>query len=686
MLPANRAFSSDGAPIAGAVAYLYSTGTLTPATFYADNALSIPLGTSITANAAGRFPTAYQNGDTPFRLILKDEEGATLDDIDPFYFGQVYGSSIPPVATRALLAVIPGSANSMRYLSESGREGIFVWDSANLSAKVSADTAQGIYVAPSSDTTGASGAWVREYDGRINVKWFGALGDGVTNDAAAIQAAEDFIYNANGGGTLYFPAAIYQCTAQITKRPFVNWEGDGRTRTVLRWPASHTGHGLRLNSGLNGGGTARLTIRDMGFEHQGGAADVNLRGGFYDTGSHELTLDNIGFAGWKYGVILDQSEEVDFYEFYVASSKHALWIVNGEDTELGNTGSSPTYTNAIRVHSGKFSSNTDVNVIDDGGDVHVFANINCNAGTRFGRFAGVTTLTLGPGLYLEGMSDDYMLFANTARNGGSVGVCSTVRIQGSQAAPAVAKTLVNASSAGRIIIGGNNITGTTPAVIVGAANCSGIVSDGGNITDRAITDGSASFFTHVPETLDLTVPDDLTVGDALTVTGAAQFNGAVNVGTAASVGSASPNNINLGGTYSTSAGANPKAYIYNDGSGQVGLGVSSGQFDYIATSTFTHNFYIAGTLQVTVNTSGINLASGKTLSVAGTQVVGAQGAAVSDLTTTATAGTLPTADGAVTIANAASPTVTELLEYCVELEAKLETLLARVRAHGLIAT
>jgi hypothetical protein len=63
-----------------------------------------------------------------------------------------------------------------------------------------------------------------------------------------------------------------------------------------------------------------------------------------------------------------------------------------------------------------------------------------------------------------------------------------------------------------------------------------------------------------------------------------------------------------------------------------------------------------------------------------------QPTAVADLTTTATTGTLPTANGTVTIADATTPTVTELLEYCVELEAKLEAALSRLRDLGLIAT
>jgi hypothetical protein len=63
-----------------------------------------------------------------------------------------------------------------------------------------------------------------------------------------------------------------------------------------------------------------------------------------------------------------------------------------------------------------------------------------------------------------------------------------------------------------------------------------------------------------------------------------------------------------------------------------------------------------------------------------------QPAAVTDITTTATAGTLPTPDGSVTVADADAPTNAELLEYCVELEAKLEAALGHLRTLGLIAT
>ena len=54
-------------------------------------------------------------------------------------------------------------------------------------------------------------------------------------------------------------------------------------------------------------------------------------------------------------------------------------------------------------------------------------------------------------------------------------------------------------------------------------------------------------------------------------------------------------------------------------------------------------------------------------------------------TITATAGTLPTANGAVTIANAATPTVAELQEAVVELNAKVSAIIAALEGAGITA-
>ena len=90
---------------------------------------------------------------------------------------------------------------------------------------------------------------------------------------------------------------------------------------------------------------------------------------------------------------------------------------------------------------------------------------------------------------------------------------------------------------------------------------------------------------------------------------------------------------------------------------------------------------------ITSSTTGTKICTGTTQKLAfwGASPVN-QPTAVADLTVTASTGTLPTPNGSVTIANAASATTTELLEYCVELESKLEDVLDRLREVGLIGS
>ena len=57
-----------------------------------------------------------------------------------------------------------------------------------------------------------------------------------------------------------------------------------------------------------------------------------------------------------------------------------------------------------------------------------------------------------------------------------------------------------------------------------------------------------------------------------------------------------------------------------------------------------------------------------------------QVAALAANTVTATTGTLPTPNGATTIANAATPTVAELLEFCMENRAKIAAIIAALKA------
>jgi hypothetical protein len=128
----------------------------------------------------------------------------------------------------------------------------------------------------------------------------------------------------------------------------------------------------------------------------------------------------------------------------------------------------------------------------------------------------------------------------------------------------------------------------------------------------------------------------------------------------------------------SNGGSNPQERLYVSQSGNVGIGTTS-------PSSLLH---LADAGDITVGTT-----TGTKIGTATSQKIGfynatpvVQPTAVADITTTATSGSLPTPDGSVTIADAATPTVTELLKYCVELEAKLEAALGHLRTLGLIAT
>lgn len=110
------------------------------------------------------------------------------------------------VASLTDLKALDTTIDAVAVLNESGREGIFKWTTGDFSTHIAADTVEGVYV-KAGDIAATAGAWVRVYS-ELNVNWFGAVGDGTTDDTAAIQAALD-LADFLTGARVFLPAATY---------------------------------------------------------------------------------------------------------------------------------------------------------------------------------------------------------------------------------------------------------------------------------------------------------------------------------------------------------------------------------------------------------------------------------------------------------------------------------------------
>jgi hypothetical protein len=169
------------------------------------------------------------------------------------------------VATRGSLAAL-ADRSKPALLLEPGREGIFVFDATDRSARITIDPSQGVSIAPETDPTGASGAWLRKYSSPVEARWFGAVGDGVADDTAAIQAALQFLQD--GGGN---SIRLGEGTFVVTYVLFCGAPGllfDARQATIVaslpdNFPTfNYWGAGTKVR-----GGTWKIVSGNVGTRH-----------------------------------------------------------------------------------------------------------------------------------------------------------------------------------------------------------------------------------------------------------------------------------------------------------------------------------------------------------------------------------------------------------------------------------
>lgn len=140
-----------------------------------------------------------------FSAMRVDELGATGGGALVGYDGstvQAVLDTAKPISDYAALRAYAGRATQVRITSN-GIAGFFYYDATDTT---STDNGGTIIVSSNGKR------WKRLFDGAVNVKWFGAKGNGSDDDTLKVKAAIDHVKVLSGGGSVYFPSGDYSVT------------------------------------------------------------------------------------------------------------------------------------------------------------------------------------------------------------------------------------------------------------------------------------------------------------------------------------------------------------------------------------------------------------------------------------------------------------------------------------------
>jgi len=221
------------------------------------------------------------NLNSELQIAHKDNEPAKqLDTGDFKYIRSTVGELASIIPTGATLSAYDGQ---VCFIKDLDRGGSFIYDSTK--------------VADSNDGTNFSG-WIRQYNGAVNVKWFGAVGDGITDDTAAI--ASTFDYCAITKNDIQFMAEPYSfsyvdtstadriikgmpgtiITSSISNTFALSFEKNFRTvniSDIIFNGANKTSHGVYINIG-SGFSIYNVSLKNCGI----GLLSNSTVGGVYN--------------------------------------------------------------------------------------------------------------------------------------------------------------------------------------------------------------------------------------------------------------------------------------------------------------------------------------------------------------------------------------------------------------------
>lgn len=529
-------FDNNGDPLAGGLIYTYAAGTTTPQATYTSSAGAIAHSNPIVLNAAARVSTGeiWLTDTLSYKFVLKTSDDvliATYDNIFGINANQLNFAVQEEVQTATAGQTVfhlntlnyqPGTNNLSVYVNginktvnvdyvETNSTTVTFLSGVTLGSTVKFTTAvaqssgatDAAIVAYTAPETGAVATTVAlKLDQMVSVKDFGAIGDGLTDDTAAIQAAF------NTGKSVSFPYGTYATSAPLT----INTSGVTITGPGTLKPLS-TFTGAYLNCAINVTNT-----------------NVRIEGITYD-GSNTTSANAINFAIYGYAANL-QVMNCYFYNMPTGFQPEAAIGVNADGDGsrfIGNYFNNIAGAVFVQASACIISNNTVINPRDGALVLNSTNSVGCIIANNIIRNDALNTLS-GHILIEEGASE-WLIEGNniygvrgTAIYALNVAVTTTVRggvirnnvINGGGGTFGGPCTYIiyseyytDVSVAGNYMY--NMPTGFAGNAFIGASATSGVIEN--NIMDGASAPSIASLMNIYPGGSHLTIRDnDMTAG------------------------------------------------------------------------------------------------------------------------------------------------------------------------------
>ena len=309
---------------------------------------------------------------------------------------------------------------------------------------------------------------------------FGAKGDTVvdatgdivrpgTDATAAMQRALDHV-GGKGGGTVYVPEGGFLTSSYLTVPANTKVKGASRKASII--VGNHAGGGgatagenarngsiLYSSAPINSSTPLHVHLEALWLHNSNPA---NQGACFYQEFGALIVVRDCELTGSKWGIILDQSEDVALETSVVSSSVAGgagLWIVNGADL---TPGAQQGYSNIINARDCQFNVFPGCyGVVDDGGYEHSFDGCNFVSGINGLRAAGVNGLRVDSP-YCESQVGDIVHLDSVSLAGNFVGGSFTA-ITGGQWSPTAGNACIKGfNSPGSVTVSSGQWSSSIP--------------------------------------------------------------------------------------------------------------------------------------------------------------------------------------------------------------------------------